>query len=155
MVLAGSITAKPRSTPLLSGGVIYSKSKINPLHQLFHEILLYKPHQHLCRHSTAFLVYGNGRPGTDLDQLALQLQNEVDKIASGGATLQELTRVKKVSALDSFLGPLAPWIIYNLCSVWSCEHHARCLLHEELEPPWHPSLKSTFQLEVEIASTSQ
>ena len=51
-------------------------------------------------------MYGNGRPGTDLDQLAAQLQAEVDKVASGGATTQELTRVKKVSALDPTPGSL-------------------------------------------------
>lgn len=43
-------------------------------------------------------MYGNGGPGTDLDRLAVQLQNEVDKVASGGATAQELMQVKKVNS---------------------------------------------------------
>ena len=58
------------------------------------------------RHSTAFLVYGNGRPGTDLDQLAVELQRQVDQLASGGATPQELTRVKKVPSAALLHGRL-------------------------------------------------
>ena len=52
------------------------------------------------RHPTAFLLYANGRPTTDLDKLGGLVQNEADKLVTDGPTAKELNRVKKVSALS-------------------------------------------------------
>ena len=50
----------------------------------------------MTRHPTAFLLYANGRPSTDLDKLGALVQTEADKLVSDGPTTKELNRVKKV-----------------------------------------------------------
>lgn len=52
-----------------------------------------------CRHPTAFLLYANGRPTTDLDKLGHLVQGEADKLVNDGPTAKELNRVKKVIAV--------------------------------------------------------
>ena len=49
-----------------------------------------------ARHPTAFLLYANGRPSTDLDKLGGLVQSEADKLVTDGPTPKELNRVKKV-----------------------------------------------------------
>ena len=51
------------------------------------------------RHPTAFLLYANGRPTTDLDKLGGLVQSEANKLIADGPTAKELNRVKKVKYL--------------------------------------------------------
>ena len=82
----------PLHTPVSIGNV-------DSLHRRFALHCDSSCHVFFHRHPTAFLLYANGRPTTDLDKLGSLVQREADKLVNDGPTAKELNRVKKVTAV--------------------------------------------------------